>query len=891
MRYLLQASRRWHLFFQPHSRPFQNRFLHASYHRKLPNRISRQGDADFTVREFEQAGAKGARQEIDPNDDAKAAERYLRSRIDKLDKELEKLKEDPLGLENDVLKALFSDNGAAASKDVKETKKEQSLGLEDLFDDAEMEKMLQKTGIGEEDQFEEDHMESLDPLVETDEALPDDKMPSLGNKEKLEMLEKIEQDLELKQPSVQEIRFRLPEEVQVYLDRLNKALKDFAEDDEDIAKATNLWQWYSRCKASLPGFTSQIPESAWEAIFRSQTIGENRLEHLRSISEDIISSGKGLDNQKMLVYVYSLHMTGDTDLAVSRWQAARHEVLADHTAAPDFWRLGVELYTASGQLTEAEDLAFEAIDPNDASSYRILTPVISGWASTGNRVHLQKAWTCYLKMRAGMGKQITEDDYETVSTGLLKSQRPDLALAVFKDMLVARDKLEQDSTRLYQQAMGYVGGLQQASVTEEQVNQISIGALTFLPRRLQNKFFYGKWIKKLIGLGEVDAAGAVIELMYERSVQPDARHVNGIIGALFRDGKAESVERAESMAWAMIKKRIEFVEQRKLASHEAKRESTLQTPKGVSVPLFIQRIVPRANVETFSILLLRYFEEGQDGYAAYLTDQLARAEIATNTFIVNQWLLRSLRKHKPEVVWKMYLDNKPIAFPDLNTFVCLWNAGKTVYDRPKATKSADFPSARLLFHEFQAWFSRLDPRVQRATLKDFSPDLYDEIVRCFCLSSDLKGTLVALQGLREHFGLYPDESTGRMIVIQVSRMIPTVQKARRRATRGMVAFSSRGQLQKATQIATAIAQARAAVLIEKGHNRPLEGEDAARMHFDNLCELCIQILQQMNPEDEGTVQINVNQVADVMGVSHIDTSTFTRSERVLEESGTYEAGD
>ena len=43
-------------------------------------------------------------------------------------------------------------------------------------------------------------------------------------------------------------------------------------------------------------------------------------------------------------------------------------------------------------------------------------------------------------------------------------------------------------------------------------------------------------------------------------------------------------------------------------------------------------------------------------------------------------------------------------------------------------------------------------------------------MRCFCLSKDIPGTLVAIQSMRTTFGFAPDDVTARLIVLQVARL-------------------------------------------------------------------------------------------------------------------------
>ena len=79
--------------------------------------------------------------------------------------------------------------------------------------------------------------------------------------------------------------------------------------------------------------------------------------------------------------------------------------------------------------------------------------------------------------------------------------------------------------------------LQESSKNVEDINSISLEAMTVMPRHFQNKYFYAKWLKKLIGMKETAAAAQVIELMYEQGIKPDALHVERASRCLAEIGK------------------------------------------------------------------------------------------------------------------------------------------------------------------------------------------------------------------------------------------------------------------------------------------------------------------------------------------------------------------
>lgn len=399
---------------------------------------------------------------------------------------------------------------------------------------------------------------------------------------------------------------------------------------------------------------------------------------------------------------------------------------------------------------------------------------------------------------------------------------------------------------------------------------MSLAALLVLPKSYQNKFFYGSWIKKLIGNGEVDAAAAVVELMYERGVKPDARHLNGIIGAWLRDGSPSSKKKAEEMAWAMIQARIGFVQRRsEMASVQTQHGSRIQEHKR-KVPAFLLRRIPSATVETFSILLLYYTRRSNYEAAEHLISLMAGpAQVAPNSFVMNHTLYAALRKGDLQGVWNTYKASKPTVRPDLETFACLWDTAKVQYDKAKAAHAATFPSARMLYAEMSQWLSSLSARDLQKSRDAFSRDLYDQIVRSFCLSSDLNGTLCALHGLQTAFGEHPDSATARMIVVQITYLLPPEAQpdAQTRKSLRRRGLQSRNAISKVAGILETVADQKNAALVNQGIN-PDDMDDsiAKQARLEILTRFIFIILKKLKSAGK-YAETDVRNVGKVMGVN------------------------
>ncbi|KAI9770250.1 MAG: hypothetical protein M1840_003407 [Geoglossum simile] len=565
----------------------------------------------------------------------------------------------------------------------------------------------------------------------------------------------------------------LPREGQLYLDKLNGFLREAVSRPVDPKVRRELWRWYSRCKQNLPPFLHLIPREAWDILYDTQNrlsvSNPDRLAHIKVILEDMAATGCELQGYQRIAYIEALFLEGDKERAISEWEGEVKKIGVLDEFSEQFWGLGVRMFASAGDPQRAQNTAHILLSSRRGADARIWLPVITSWNKAGEENGFRAAWDLYVRLKDRLGSGMSMGDYDNVSMSFLTAGKKDLALAVFRDMMLAGSSSEgEDSTSFYGRSLNLVANLQSTSPDPSELNSVSLQALTVLPRRFQNKFFYGSWMKKLIGMGEVDSAVMVVELMYERGVDPDARHLNGIIGAWIRTGKVESRKKAEEMAWSMIEERLDMVRKRHTLGPKTPATHSGGAGDYVELPRFMRRRVPPATIETFSILVQYYLRRGKLGEVEKLSRHLQLAEIKPNSFYMNHLLYSLLRGHGQGEAWEMYINmtHEGGVQPDVSTFACLWDCMKIHVDKLRNQNKEGFPEPRRLFREMATWF----PKWRARDLEEVSKELYNQIIRCFSLAEDQVGTLVALHAIKGMFGIHPDQSTVRIIVLQIARL-------------------------------------------------------------------------------------------------------------------------
>jgi pentatricopeptide repeat protein len=556
-------------------------------------------------------------------------------------------------------------------------------------------------------------------------------------------------------------------------------------------KTLTLWRHYVLARKTLLSDPGHIPPAAWGLLWNYTTIPNplniDRMAHAVRLGTDMKKSGLDLTGSQLLVYIEALFTEGNPEDAIGLWKGSKGAFSEEDSGYDDYLDLGARMLAENGNIEDSQKVASVIIHRSgDPEAARILLPVIQNCLAA-TTADPSRAWTSYLQFRQIMGSHMQMSDYDTVASLFLKSRNYREALAVFTDMMLTND------------------------ISAPKYDSLMSRAVGRLPPKFNNKFFFGKWMKKLIGEGELEDAHRVLEVMRSRGLRPDAKHVNGLIGAWLRTNKPSNRQLAEDMAWSMIATRLEFVKNR-----EAKNALDMKSPlRPVQTPNKLDykpiSFTPSATIETFSVLMEYYVRAQKNDQLLDLYTTLGKAKVLPNTSFMNTlFSVKSGKTDEMQEVRQIYasLVSRGVQ-PDLETFRILWLRLKQRYSRGLRSVKSYF-SCRVLFAEMMKWAPKL---VKDLGTDEMPKELYNLVVLCFGLDDDQVGTAVALRAMQRAFRAYPSEDTVQSVVLQLTGVGSATGPRMRRLNMN---HTIRDRIQHVSKVLQLLKQQRITALAEAG---------------------------------------------------------------------------
>ncbi|KAI8301459.1 hypothetical protein K4K59_001010 [Colletotrichum sp. SAR11_240] len=416
----------------------------------------------------------------------------------------------------------------------------------------------------------------------------------------------------------------------------------------------------------------------------------------------------------------------------------------------EFWELGVRMFCQKGDIVQAEraanKLLEQQLDP------RILVPLIRSCAADPAEESRQKAWDTYRRMRDLLGPSMGLEDYDLVISFFLTTNQTIQALQVFVDMMFS--------------------------------GTVDVRKQDVLPSKIGNKFFFGKWLKRLIGAGDLDGAYSVFQLMQSKGIEAASIQINGLIGAWQRSGGADNLQLADTLAWSMIQSRIEFVKNRRqLSSMDGPGRIVEVSDSHAELAA-----VPKATRETFSLLAENYRLRSLLNKLEELWDASREAEISPDAFMMNQLIESFSQKgglSEAKEVYQVLVHERQVK-PDPYTFMALWKmlAINRLHSVTGDLRLMEIKNAREVFAETIRF-----AHVFKA--EGFDGQFARKILHSFRRLKDYPGIVVALQTLKVVFDWTPPEMlTFEMLFETTSLKFDTgaARQKLRLAKRNMDAF-------------------------------------------------------------------------------------------------------
>lgn len=498
------------------------------------------------------------------------------------------------------------------------------------------------------------------------------------------------------------------------------------------------WTYFIKAKSVLSNPNMLVPKDAWDSLWAIFSLDseENprRMAQIRGLCQAMVDYGVQLSDEQQLLQVEAAYFEGYETVAIETWKRLCPTLGDSGSSAMAFWELGVRLWSQHGDIERAERACQAVLDRASASTpadSRVLLYLITAYVSTPDLAAVEKGFKLYRRMRdlaAELDKPMEIDDYDNVISIFLTRGHTDYAMYAFTDMI-------------------YSG-------------TINLHGKTKLPNSLGNHFFFGKWLKRLIGARDLDGAYKVLVYMQQNGVMAAAVQVNGLIGAWLRTRTAEDRKKAEHLAWSMIHARKAFVELRQ-------RERSIEWPirlydgrpndkehKGDELD---HMMVPRASAETFVLLAENYRERGLFGRLEELFVAYKECEIGGDAMMMNELIMAAVTQGNAQKARELYvlMVHEHAIMPNTDTYAILFKSlpinnlrGRELTQIAPELTAESNRQARDLFKDMttSAWLYQDRRRTRNGEISEEQVKL---ILHTFRKCADWAGVVVALVCLRD----------------------------------------------------------------------------------------------------------------------------------------------
>lgn len=517
-----------------------------------------------------------------------------------------------------------------------------------------------------------------------------------------------------------------------------------------------------------------VSRETWDAlwtIYSHEAKGRGnvvKMARIRSLYYTMINSGAFLSEEQHLLAIEAIFEDGKTGEALDTWKrlAAERGIQEESAATIDYWELGVRMFANLGDIARAERASkalFERASPATPADSRVLLHLLRAYLAEPDTA--EKGFLLYRRMRdlaTELGKPMDIGDFDDVIVLFLNSGHTDYAMYAFTDMMFA--------------------------------GTVNLYGKSKLPSHVKNSFFFGKWLKRLIGAGDLDNAYKVLVYMQKNGVMAASIQVNGLIGAWLRTGTVRNRAKAVKLADAMIRSRRAFVDlrERQLLTEWPMRLVDNRPDSSLSRQDsdLDYGLVPRASVETFVILAGNYRERMLFAPLERLFVAYKECQMPDDAMMMNELMMAAVAQNRGDKARELYqlMVHKHDILPSSDTFAILFSAlevnllrGASVRPHKVAEYQRDVRSA---FRDMLAsgWVYAAKSKNNRLT--DAHVRL---ILHSFRKTNDWAGLATALEGLRFTLGF----RLTRVVVLEmlaevegIDRSGPTqrVHKAALRAT-------------------------------------------------------------------------------------------------------------
>ncbi|KAL2255449.1 hypothetical protein VTK26DRAFT_3373 [Humicola hyalothermophila] len=586
------------------------------------------------------------------------------------------------------------------------------------------------------------------------------------------------------------------------------------------------WKYYSAARKTLSTAWQNVPQEVWNFLWMILSWeGEgvenpNRMQHIYILSKDMQAAGVTLRDSQQLLAIEAMFIEGWEEEAIEAWKKAVVTLGSKPDTFKAYHELGVRMCALHGDTDRAQRAAHTLLRSSHPPNARILLPIIRALAAKETTV--DQAWDSYCDMRTLLGESMTIKDYDEVIAIFLASDNTEHALQAFVDMMFS--------------------------------GAIDVRGKTRLPMAVGNHFFIGKWLKRLIGVGDLDGAYKVVVYTQSKGITASPIQLNGLIGAWLRSGSAENVERADKLAWSMIRARLDYVKLRRRGGvvhfYDPYQPGEAQTAEGEAE--FVCRA--RATAETFSLLAENYCSRRLHGRLQELFEVLEQAEIGPTSFLMNQLIRSYSQNGEAEEAVNLYrtMTREQNIAPDGHTFLTLFNSlsvNRLVQRDPELSRR-DAAAGREFFRDMVA-----------ARWKFDTAELLAQLPRTILFSmlkaKDHVGTIAAARAMKELFAFHPPQA----LLLELATGAGSMQVRTKRNMERLV---------EGRRTVEALMKRHRMELVRRGRRADQELTEEERVReLDVVLEKLVLHKARMPDIDPGVLEEMVAEAAREMGVYDI----------------------
>ncbi|KAL2018878.1 hypothetical protein VTK56DRAFT_303 [Thermocarpiscus australiensis] len=583
------------------------------------------------------------------------------------------------------------------------------------------------------------------------------------------------------------------------------------------------WKYYSAARKTLSTAWENVPREVWDFLWMilswEGVENPNRMQHIYVLAKDMQAAGVVLRDSQQLLAIEAMFIVGWQAEAIDAWKKAVVTLGSKPETFKAYWELGVRMCALHGDTERAQRAADTLLRSSHEPDPRILIPIIRALAA--NEATAEQAWESYRDMRDLLGESMKIEDYDEVIALFLSANCVEYALQAFVDMMFS--------------------------------GAIDIRGKKRLPMTVGNHFFIGKWLKRLIGVGDLEGAYKVVVYLQGKGITASPIQLNGLIGAWLRSGSAEDLEKAEALAWSMIRARLAYVDLRhRQALAQApiqfydpyKPSATDKSNEGEFLCL------TRATAETFSLLAENYCSRRLHARLQELFEVLKRAEIGPTSFLMNQLIRSYSQNGEADEAVNLYhtMTKEQHIRPDGHTFLALFNSLSVnrLIQRDPALARRDVAAGRRFFAD-----------MVRADWVFDSPEIFAQLPRTILFSllkaRDYAGVVVAARAMRELFAFHPPEA----LLVELATGAGSLQV---RTKRNM------GRLVEGSRLIERLMKEHRMELIRQGHQGTEMTEEEKINELHDVLEKLVMLKAGAQDTDPEAVQPLLDEAAREMGV-------------------------